>query len=115
MLMAHGSLVVDDTEEASRYVALARAAISLAPIAQEASVDTVHALIMMNELYLPSHGIETESRWMLIGITVKITQRVSSISIFGFVYRVLDVKPSQIGLCVSFVTFARDSIILNHS
>ncbi|KAE9389789.1 hypothetical protein BT96DRAFT_1002889 [Gymnopus androsaceus JB14] len=50
--------------------------VSLVPIAQEVSVDTVRALILMTNLYLPSHAIERETRWMLIGLGVQIAHRI---------------------------------------
>ncbi|THU99159.1 hypothetical protein K435DRAFT_828264 [Dendrothele bispora CBS 962.96] len=61
---------------ARRYFALAKAALSLDPITQEATCATIQAMFTMVRYYYNSDRASNEMRWMLMGLCTRIALRI---------------------------------------
>ncbi|KAK7466490.1 hypothetical protein VKT23_005212 [Stygiomarasmius scandens] len=61
---------------ARHYFALAKAAISLEPINQEATCATIQAMFTMVRYYYNSDRASNEMRWMLMGLCTRIALRI---------------------------------------
>ncbi|KAL0953596.1 hypothetical protein HGRIS_004804 [Hohenbuehelia grisea] len=79
ILLAHGAL--NETQEdalslAHHYRALSKAALSLAPLQQDASCATVQALFMHGRFLYDAERNSTEERWLLVGLCARLAQKI---------------------------------------